>query len=98
MSEISMLPSDAQKAAAKIDSALNRGVNMLNLMISQIEDTLNKSVDANKKSIASADIIAAGGDRYVNLLNMIASAKATVNFIDPGTYPTPQPLTQTPSA
>ena len=82
-----MLPSDAQKAAAKIDTALNRGVTMMNLMISQIEDTLNKSVDANKKSIASADIITAGGTRYANLLNMIASAKATVNFIDPGTYP-----------
>jgi len=86
MSDISMLPSDAQKAAAKIDTALNRGVNMLNLMISQIEDTLNKSVDANKKSIASTDIITAGGTRYANLVNMIASAKATVNFIDPGTY------------
>ena len=87
MADISMLPSDAQKAAAKIDTALNRGVTMMNLMISQIEDTLNKSVDANKKSIASADIITAGGTRYANLLNMIASAKATVNFIDPGTYP-----------
>ncbi|XHR30921.1 MAG: hypothetical protein ACFUZC_10220 [Chthoniobacteraceae bacterium] len=88
MSDISMLPSDAQKAAAKIDTSLNRGVNMINLMISQIEDTLNKSVDSNKKAIASADIIAAGGDRYVNLLNMISSAKSTVNFIAPGTYPT----------
>ena len=87
MPNISMLPSDAQKAAAKIDTALNRGVNMINLMISQIEDTLNRSVDANKKSIASADIIAAGGTRYINLLNMVASAKATVNFIAPGTYP-----------
>jgi len=87
MPDISMLPSDAQKAAAKIDTALNRGVNMINLMISQIEDTLNRSVDANKKSIASADIIASGGERYANLLNMMASAKATVNFIDPGTYP-----------
>jgi chaperonin GroEL (HSP60 family) len=89
MSDISMLPSDAQKAAAKVDTALNRGVNMLNLMISQIEDTLNKSVDANKKAIASADIIAAGGSRYANLLDMLASAKATVNFIAPGSYPTP---------
>jgi hypothetical protein len=86
MADISMLPSDAQKAAAKIDTALNRGVTMMNLMISQIEDTLNKSVDTNKKSIASADIIAAGGVRYANLLAMIANAKATVNFIDPGTY------------
>jgi hypothetical protein len=93
MPDISMLPSDAQKAAAKIDTALNRGVNMLNLMISQIEDTLNKSVDANKTAIASADIIASGGTRYANLLNMLASAKATVNLIDPGSYPTPQPLT-----
>ena len=83
-----MLPSDAQKAAAKIDTALNRGVTMMNLMISQIEDTLNKSVDSNKTAIASADIIAAGGTRYANLLDMLASAKATVNFIDPGTYPT----------
>jgi hypothetical protein len=88
MSDISMLPSDAQKAAAKIDTALNRGVNMINLMISQIETTLNKSVDANKKAIASTDIIAAGGERYANLLSMLSSAKATVNFIDPGTYPT----------
>jgi hypothetical protein len=87
MSDISMLPSDAQKAASKIDTSLNRGVNMLNLMISQIEDTLNKSVDANKKTIASADIIAAGGERYANLLSMLASAKATANFIAPGTYP-----------
>ncbi|XHR27600.1 MAG: hypothetical protein ACFUZC_16870 [Chthoniobacteraceae bacterium] len=87
MSDISMLPSDAQKAASKIDTSLNRGVNMLNLMISQIEDTLNKSMDANKKAIASADIIAAGGERYENLLSMLASAKATVNFIAPGTYP-----------
>lgn len=87
MPEISMLPSDAQKAAAKIDTALNRGVNMLNLMISQIEDTLNRSMDANKKAITSADIIAAGGTRYVNLPNMVASAKATVNFIAPGSYP-----------
>jgi len=87
MSDISMLPSDAQKAASKIDTSLNRGVNMLNLMISQIEDTLNKSVDANKKAIVSADIIAAGGERYENLLSMLASAKATVNFIAPGTYP-----------
>ena len=82
-----MLPSDAQKAAAKIDTALNRGVNMLNLMISQIEDTLNKSVTPSKQLIASADIIAAGGARYENLLSMLASAKATVNFIAPGTYP-----------
>jgi len=89
-----MLPSDAQKAAAKIDTALNRGVNMLNLMVSQIEDTLNKSMDSNKTAIASADIIASGGTRYANLLDMLASAKATVNFIDPGTYPTPPPLTQ----
>ena len=89
MPDISMLPSDAQKAAAKIDTALNRGVNMLNLMISQIEGTLNKSVDANKTPIASADIIASGGTRYANLLDMLASAKATVNFIAPGSYPTP---------
>jgi hypothetical protein len=88
MSDISMLPSDAQKAAAKIDTALNRGVNMLNLMVSQIENTLNKSVDSNKTSIAATDIIASGGTRYVNLLDMLASAKVTVNFIDPGTYPT----------
>lgn len=88
MPDISMLPSDAQKAASKIDTSLNRGVNMLNLMISQIEDTLNKSMDANKKAIASADIIAAGGERYENLLSMLTSAKATVNFIAPGTYPT----------
>lgn len=87
MPDISMLPSDAQKAAAKIDTALNRGVNMLNLMVSQIEDTLNKSVAANKKPIAIADIIAAGGDRYTSLLTMVDSAKATVNLINPGTYP-----------
>ena len=87
MSEISMLPSDAQKAAAKIDTALNRGVNMLVLMISQIEDTLNKSMDANKRPIAKADIITAGGARYTNLLNMVSGAKETVNQIAPGTYP-----------
>ena len=87
MSEISMLPSDAQKAAAKIDTALNRGVNMLVLMITQIEDTLNKSMDANKRPIAKADIIAAGGVRYSNLLSMVADAKSTVNQIAPGTYP-----------
>jgi hypothetical protein len=89
MPDISMLPSDAQKAAAKVDTALNRGVNMLNLMISQIEDTLNKSMTTNKQPIPSTDIIAAGGTRYANLLDMLASAKATVNFIAPGTYPTP---------
>ena len=89
MPDISMLPSDAQKAAAKVDTALNRGVNMLNLMISQIEDTLNKSMTTNKKPIPSTDIIAAGGTLYANLLDMLASAKATVNFIAPGTYPTP---------
>jgi chaperonin GroEL (HSP60 family) len=87
MSEISMLPSDAQKAAAKIDTALNRGVNMLVLMITQIEDTLNKSMDASKRPIAKADIIAAGGARYSNLLSMVADAKSTVNQIAPGTYP-----------
>ena len=87
MNDLPMLPSDAQRAASKIDTALNRGVNMLNLMVAQIEDTLNKSVTGNKKPIASADIIAAGGERYVNLLDMLASAKATVNFIAPGSYP-----------
>ncbi len=89
MSDISMLPSDAQKAAAKVHTALNRGFNMLNLMIYQIEETLNKSMTTNKQPIASADIIAAGGARYENLLDMLASAKATVNFIAPGSYPTP---------
>ena len=87
MNDLSMLPSDAQRAASKIDTALNRGVNMLNLMVAQIEDTLNKSVTGNKKPIAGTDIIAAGGERYVNLLDMLASAKATVNFIAPGSYP-----------
>ena len=87
MNDLPMLPSDAQRAASKIDTALNRGVNMLNLMVAQIEDTLNKSVTGNKKPIASTDIIAAGGERYVNLLDMLASAKATVNFIAPGSYP-----------
>ena len=87
MNDLPMLPSDAQRAASKIDTALNRGVNMLNLRVAQIEDTLNKSVTGNKKPIASADIIAAGGERYVNLLDMLASAKATANFIAPGSYP-----------
>ncbi len=56
-------------------------------MISQIEDTLNKSMEANKRPIAKADIIVVGGARYTNLLNMVSGAKETVNQIGPGTYP-----------
>ena len=85
---------NAMKSAK--DGSWKAGVQSLGLK----EDGVGYALDANNEKLitadmkakldaAKADIIAAGGARYSNLLSMVADAKSTVNQIAPGTYPQP---------
>ena len=81
-----IVPTGAQKAVARIDQNLTNGVATMKNFIANVEKNLTSSVENDGTKLTQDQVIAAGGDRYANLLSLIASAKATVNIAVPGTY------------
>jgi hypothetical protein len=84
---IQITPTPAQAAAIRLDSSLAEGLQRMQRFVANAEKILTTSTAPDGTKLTQDQIIAAGGDRYANLLPLIAAVKSTVNIGWPGTYP-----------
>lgn len=80
-------PTGANKAVARIDTAMVNGLSTMKNMVTNVENVFSSSVEDDGTKVTQDQIITAGGERYANLLASITAVKAAVNIIVPGTYP-----------
>ena len=86
MTTTALAPNPTEQAKNSIDQVLVNALAREKNTVSRITKLLTTTKNADGTTVAQADIITAGGDRFQQLTQYVAALKTTVNILAPGTY------------